>query len=73
MTRQDDALAGLLAERNTWARQLADLRDERDTARAERDQALAAKAEAEHERDILVTRIAGDRADLILESVGGAA
>ena len=51
MTRAEDALTELLKERNTWARQMADLRDELDAAHAERDRALAAKGEAESDRD----------------------
>lgn len=47
---KDEALEAIGRERNTWARQMADLRDERDAARADRDVALDAKAEVENER-----------------------
>lgn len=48
--------AALLEERNTWARQMADLRDELDTAREERQRATEAKRVAESERDALAAR-----------------
>ena len=51
------ALNALLAERNTWARQMADLRDELDTARQERDEANARAREASNERDLLALKI----------------
>lgn len=51
------ALTALLAERNTWARQMADLRDELDTARQERDEANARAREACNERDLLTLRL----------------
>ena len=51
------ALNALLAERNTWARQMADLRDELDTARQERDEANARAREASNERDLLALRL----------------
>ena len=51
------ALTALLAERNTWARQMADLRDELDTARQERDEANARAREASNERDLLTLRL----------------
>ena len=51
------ALTALLAERNTWARQMADLRDELDTARQERDEANARAREASNERDLLALRL----------------
>ena len=51
------ALTALLAERNTWARQMADLRDELDTARQERDEADARAREASNERDLLTLRL----------------
>ena len=53
------ALTALLAERNTWARQMADLRDELDTARQERDEANARAREASNERDLLTLRLEG--------------
>ena len=51
------ALTALLAERNMWARQMADLRDELDTARQERDEANARAREASNERDLLALRL----------------
>ena len=51
------ALNALLAERNTWARQMADLRDELDTARQERDEANARAREASNERDLLALKV----------------
>ena len=51
------ALTALLAERNTWARQMADLRDELDTARQERDEANARAREASNERDLLALKV----------------
>ena len=51
------ALNALLAERNTWARQMADLRDELDTARQERDEANARAREASNERDMLALKV----------------
>ena len=51
------ALNALLAERNTWARQMADLRDELDTARQERDEANARAREASNERDLLALMV----------------
>lgn len=51
------ALNALLAERNTWSRQMADLRDELDTARQERDEANARAREASNERDLLALRL----------------
>ena len=51
------ALNALLAERNTWARQMADLRDELDTARQERDKANARAREASNERDLLALKV----------------
>ena len=51
------ALTALLAERNTWARQMADLRDELDTARQERDEADARAREASNERDLLALKV----------------
>lgn len=51
------ALDALLAERNTWARQMADLRDELDTARQERDEANARAREASNERDLLALKV----------------
>ena len=53
------ALNVLLAERNTWARQMADLRDELDTARQERDEANARAREASNERDLLALKVEG--------------
>ena len=53
------ALNALLAERNTWARQMADLRDELDTARQERDEANARAREASNERDLLAFKVEG--------------
>lgn len=53
-----EANAALLRERNTWARQLADMRDERDTARGEAERlrtevsALADKWERKHDEHI---------------------
>ena len=51
------ALNALLAERNTWARQMADQRDELDTARQERDEANARAREASNERDLLALKV----------------
>ena len=51
------ALNALLAERNTWARQMADLHDELDTARHERDEANARAREASNERDLLALNV----------------
>ena len=51
------ALNALLADRNTWARQMADLRDELDTARQERDEANARAREASNERDLLALKV----------------
>ena len=51
------ALTALLAERNTWAHQMADLRDELDTARQERDEANARAREASNERDLLALKV----------------
>ena len=51
------ALTALLAERNTWARQMADLCDELDTARQERDEANARAREASNERDLLALKV----------------
>ena len=51
------ALNALLSERNTWARQMADLRDELDTARQERDEANARAREASNERDLLALKV----------------
>ena len=51
------ALTAILAERNAWARQMADLRDELDTARQERDEANARAREASNERDLLALRL----------------
>ena len=51
------ALNALLAERKTWARQMADLRDELDTARQERDEANARAREASNERDLLALKV----------------
>ena len=51
------ALNALLAERNTWARQMADLRDELGTARQERDEANARAREASNERDLLALKV----------------
>ena len=51
------ALNALLAERNTWASQMADLRDELDTARQERDEANARAWEASNERDLLALKV----------------
>ena len=51
------ALNALLAERNTWARHMADLRDELDTARQERDEANARAREASNERDLLALKV----------------
>ena len=51
------ALNALLAERSTWARQMADLRDELDTARQERDEANARAREASNERDLLALKV----------------
>lgn len=51
------ALNALLAERNAWARQMADLRDELDTARQERDEANARAREASNERDLLALKV----------------
>ena len=51
------ALNALLAERNTWARQMADLRDELDTARQERDKANARARDASNERDLLALMV----------------
>ena len=51
------ALNAFLAERNTWARQMADLRDELDTARQERDEANARAREASNERDLLALKV----------------
>ena len=51
------ALNALLAERNTWARQMADLRDELDTARQERDEANTRAREASNERDLLALKV----------------
>lgn len=51
------ALNALLAEHNTWARQMADLRDELDTARQERDEANARAREASNERDLLALKV----------------
>ena len=51
------ALNALLAECNTWARQMADLRDELDTARQERDEANARAREASNERDLLALKV----------------
>ena len=51
------ALNALLAERNTWACQMADLRDELDTARQERDKANARARDASNERDLLALMV----------------
>ena len=51
------ALNAFLTERNTWARQMADLRDELDTARQEHDEANARAREASNERDLLTLRL----------------
>lgn len=51
------ALNALLAERNTWARQMADLRDALDTARQERDEANARARDASNERDLLALKV----------------
>lgn len=51
------ALVALAAERNTWARQMADLRDELDTARQERDDAIKRAGDASNERDLLAIRL----------------
>lgn len=51
------ALNALLAERNTWARQMADLRAALDTARQERDEANARAREASNERDLLALKV----------------
>lgn len=47
------ALREIGKDRNTWARQLADAKDERDTAAAERDQERTRRAETGNERDAL--------------------
>jgi len=47
------ALEALGTERNTWARQMADLRDELDTARATAEKARTERAAATNERDTL--------------------
>lgn len=73
MVHSNDAWKALLEERNTWARQIADVRDDLDSMRAERDQALTAKAEAETERDLLVAELAEYRAERVIASVGGVA
>lgn len=56
-----DALIGelrkLRTERNTWARQLADAHDERDTARAEAEQAKINLAESTNAHTALLVRI----------------
>ncbi|WP_263121148.1 hypothetical protein [Cellulomonas sp. RIT-PI-Y] len=57
LARARQALNSLVLERNAWARQLADLRDERDAAIAARQAAEAAKVEVEVERDQLALTI----------------
>ena len=51
------ALNAILAERNTWARQMADMRNELDTAHQERDEANTRAREASNERDLLALRL----------------
>lgn len=51
------ALDAIGHERNTWARQLADLADERDTALQAAELARIAKAEVESERDVLALEL----------------
>lgn len=43
----------IMAERNTWARQLADMRDERDTAREETEKAREMYSLVSNDRDNL--------------------
>lgn len=47
----------IMGERNTWARQLADMRDERDTARTDADTQRGQRITVEVDRDNLVIEI----------------
>lgn len=51
-----EALEALGQERNTWARQLADLADERDTARQSQADAEELLGETRTERDVAEVR-----------------
>lgn len=56
--RREESLDTLGRERNTWARQMADLRDERDAAKRDAEDARRDKNEAQNERDDLDHRLA---------------
>jgi chromosome segregation ATPase len=47
----------IMAERNTWARQLADMRDERNTARNEAERQRGLASEASVDRDNLCVAV----------------
>lgn len=54
-TNNQEAWDAILEERNTWARQLADMTDERDALILERDTALAEAARLSNWRDQIMT------------------
>jgi chromosome segregation ATPase len=58
------ALNALLAERNTWARKLADLRDERDYALRSSEEISKDLAEVQTERDVLTVNLDQAREDV---------
>lgn len=56
------ALDAIGKERNAWARQMADARDERDAAVAERDDARVNLAEESNARDVMSVNLDDERA-----------
>lgn len=73
---KDEALEAIVRERNTWARQLADVQDELDAARVDRDVALEAKAEVENERtrlEVALEDAARDVREQVVDEVKRAA
>lgn len=61
----------LLRGRNTWARQMADLRDDLDTARQERDEARQAQAELDTERTVLSVKLDNAERDTLVRAADG--
>ncbi|PZR55266.1 hypothetical protein DNL40_02530 [Xylanimonas oleitrophica] len=75
LRRARTALDALGTERNAWARQMADLRDDLDAARQEAAEERARRAAAETERDVLtanVHEIAAEASADIPQDVGNA-
>lgn len=65
--RREEALDTLGRERNTWARLMADLRDERDAAKRDAEDARREKNDAQNERDDLDHRLADLRERIAAE------